>query len=201
MELDRRGCIVQPRPRPTEANWQQEEPVDEVKPAARLPTVEHREPCELRGSRTVLGAPGGEIPPGDSSKASVRCVAVVRPKSGVKQTCRHRSNDAIDPERSSAINFTATCHGWKDRRMGCPTRTRIAASALVLATAMNSQLPANAKMPLFARSPLIVLAQATVPPTGMMDSQHPMPMNERYLKRFPQPAQSRRSRWSAGARP
>jgi hypothetical protein len=27
-----------------------------------------------------------------------------------------------------------------------------------------------------------------VPPTGMMDTQHPMPMNERYLKRFPQDA-------------
>ena len=53
--------------------------------------------------------------------------------------------------------------------MGCPTRTRIAASALVLATAMNSQLPANAKMPLFARRPLIVLAQATNTATvGMM---------------------------------
>ena len=45
--------------------------MDEVKPAARLPTVEHREPCESRGSRTVLGAPGGEIPPGDSSKRHV----------------------------------------------------------------------------------------------------------------------------------
>ena len=44
--------------------------MDEVKPAARLPTVEHREPCESRGSRTVLGAPGGEIPPGDSSLTS-----------------------------------------------------------------------------------------------------------------------------------
>ena len=44
--------------------------MDEVKPAARLPTVEHREPCESRGSRTVLGAPGGEIPPGDSSITS-----------------------------------------------------------------------------------------------------------------------------------
>jgi hypothetical protein len=43
--------------------------VDEVKPAACVPTVEHREPCESRGSRTVLGAPGGEIPPGDSTKA------------------------------------------------------------------------------------------------------------------------------------
>jgi hypothetical protein len=32
------------------------------------------------------------------------------------------------------------------------------------------------------------LAQAMVPRTGMMDAQHPMPMNERYLKRFPQPA-------------
>jgi len=54
---------------PTDAIWQQEEPVDEVRPVARVPTVEHREPCESRGSRTVLGAPGGEIPPGDSTKA------------------------------------------------------------------------------------------------------------------------------------
>ena len=28
--------------------------MDEVKPAVRLPTVEHREPYELRGSRTVV---------------------------------------------------------------------------------------------------------------------------------------------------
>jgi hypothetical protein len=72
--------------------------------------------------------------------------------------------------------------------MGCHRRMRIAASGLVLAAAMNSQLPATAKMPLVARSRLIVLAQATVPPAGMMDSQHPILMNERYLKRFPQPA-------------
>ena len=32
--------------------------MDEAKPVARVPTVEHREPCESRGSRTVLGAPG-----------------------------------------------------------------------------------------------------------------------------------------------
>jgi hypothetical protein len=32
----------------------------------RVPTAEHREPCESRGSRTVLGARGGEIPPRDS---------------------------------------------------------------------------------------------------------------------------------------
>jgi hypothetical protein len=33
----------------------------------------------------------------------------------------------------------------------------------------------------------IVLAQAMIPRTGMMDAQNPMPMKERYLKRFPQP--------------
>jgi hypothetical protein len=32
------------------------------------------------------------------------------------------------------------------------------------------------------------LAQAMIPRTGMMDAQNPMPMKERYLKRFPQPA-------------
>src|SRR5271155_2076070 len=32
-----------------------------------MATAEHREPCESRGSCTVLGAPGGEIPPGDST--------------------------------------------------------------------------------------------------------------------------------------
>ena len=44
--------------------------MDEVKPVARVPTAEHREPCESRGSRTVLGARGGEIPPRDSTFAS-----------------------------------------------------------------------------------------------------------------------------------
>jgi hypothetical protein len=33
----------------------------------------------------------------------------------------------------------------------------------------------------------MVLAQAMVPPSGMNDAQHPMPMKERYLRRFPQP--------------
>src|SRR2546429_8142806 len=36
-----------------------------------METAEHREPCESRGSRTVLGAPGGEIPPGDSTNSTL----------------------------------------------------------------------------------------------------------------------------------
>src|SRR5215831_18764282 len=45
--------------------------------------AEHREPCDSRGSRTVLGAPGGEIPSGDSTTAEVLrssgSVSVARP--------------------------------------------------------------------------------------------------------------------------
>src|SRR5437870_13421629 len=36
-----------------------------------METAEHREPCESRGSRTVLGARGGEIPPRDSTNSTV----------------------------------------------------------------------------------------------------------------------------------
>jgi hypothetical protein len=37
-----------------------------------MATAEHREPCESRGSRTVLGARGGEIPPRDSTAFTPR---------------------------------------------------------------------------------------------------------------------------------
>src|SRR5256884_9412375 len=52
-----------------------------------MATAEHREPCDSRGSCTVLGAPSGETPPGDSSIASIRrCPRYVRlcSKSGDK---------------------------------------------------------------------------------------------------------------------
>ena len=62
MGLERRGCVVRAW---LLANWRQEEPVDEAKPFKA--TAEHLEPCGSRGSCTVLGAPGGEIPPGDST--------------------------------------------------------------------------------------------------------------------------------------
>ncbi len=35
-----------------------------------METAEHREPYEPRGSRTVLGEPGGETPPGHSTLAT-----------------------------------------------------------------------------------------------------------------------------------
>ena len=64
---------------------------------------------------------------------------------------------------------------------------RITAPGLVL-VAMSSAVPVNATTPLPAGSRPIVVAQAMIPRTGMMDAQNPMPMKERYLKHFPQPA-------------
>jgi hypothetical protein len=54
-----------------------------------METGEHREPCESRGSCTVLGARGGEIPPRDSS----RTAAPPRWKRGrsTPETCRAHS--------------------------------------------------------------------------------------------------------------
>jgi hypothetical protein len=71
--------------------------------------------------------------------------------------------------------------------MKCTRRTRIAASGLLLA-AIGLAAPVGAAPSVPVGGPFIVLVQAMIPRTGMMDAQHPMPMNERYLKRFPQPA-------------
>jgi hypothetical protein len=71
--------------------------------------------------------------------------------------------------------------------MRCYPRKRIAASGLVF-VAMSVVVPANATTPMLAGDRFVVLVQAMIPRTGMMDAQHPMSMNERYLKRFPQPA-------------
>jgi len=71
--------------------------------------------------------------------------------------------------------------------MRCTKTPRIAAPGLML-VAMSLAVPANATTPLPAGTSLVVLAQAMIPRTGMMDAENPMPMKERYLKRFPQPA-------------
>jgi hypothetical protein len=70
--------------------------------------------------------------------------------------------------------------------MRCTKIPRIIALGFVLA-AVNLAAPANATTPLLAGGRFVVLVQAMIPPSGMMDAQHPMPMNERYLRRFPQP--------------
>jgi hypothetical protein len=66
-----------------------------------MATAEHREPCDSRGSRTVLGAPGGEIPPGDSTKCEELRVSIMNPLPPQLPTFeRHRfSTAAVSPHR------------------------------------------------------------------------------------------------------
>jgi hypothetical protein len=44
-------------------------------------------------------------------KASVRCIAVIRPESGVKPTCRYRSDDALDPSLQIRCYFAVPYRG------------------------------------------------------------------------------------------
>jgi len=71
--------------------------------------------------------------------------------------------------------------------MRCTKTLRIATPGLALA-AMSLAVPANATTPVPAGGRVIVVAQAMIPRTGMTDAENPMPMKERYQKRFPQPA-------------
>src|SRR5580692_6980962 len=54
-----------------------------------MATAEHREPCDSRGSCTVLGAPGGEIPPGDSSRTARGGACWLVSSSLINDGCRH----------------------------------------------------------------------------------------------------------------
>src|ERR1700726_688223 len=62
------GCVARPRGRETGLTGYVEQ-IQRSLPtgSSAMETAEHREPYESRGSRTDLGAPGGESPPGDST--------------------------------------------------------------------------------------------------------------------------------------
>jgi hypothetical protein len=63
----------------------------------------------------------------------------------------------------------------------------LAVTALTFRFTLALAIQGHAAMPAAATISGLMLAQAMVPPTGMMDAEHPMPTNERYLRRFPQP--------------
>src|ERR1700734_2908960 len=60
-----------------------------------MATAEHREPCDSRGSCTVLGAPGGEIPPGDSSFSTEAANTAARPRSASPQKLTSGANEKL----------------------------------------------------------------------------------------------------------
>jgi len=62
------GCVARPRGRETGLTGYAEQIQCSLPTGgSAMETAEHREPYESRGSRTDLGAPGGESPPGDST--------------------------------------------------------------------------------------------------------------------------------------
>ena len=66
------GCVARPRGRETGLTGYAEQ-IQRSLPtgSSAMETAEHREPYESRGSRTDLGAPGGESPLGDSTMRRV----------------------------------------------------------------------------------------------------------------------------------
>src|SRR5437660_11180128 len=74
------GCVGRPRGRETGLTGYTEQ-IQRSSPtgSSAMETAEHREPYESRGSRTDLGAPGGESPPGDSTRAAVVASSMVWP--------------------------------------------------------------------------------------------------------------------------
>src|ERR1700749_3996101 len=62
------GCGARPRgPGAGLTGYAEQIPHSSPTGSSVMETAEHREPYESRGSRTDLGAPGGESPPGDST--------------------------------------------------------------------------------------------------------------------------------------
>jgi hypothetical protein len=69
-----------------------------------------------------------------------------------------------------------------------PARVLSPICALALALAIGAAARAHAAAPGAANALGLVVAQAMVPPTGMMDANTPTPMEQRYLDRYPQAA-------------
>src|SRR6516165_6964409 len=83
------GCVTRPKAREIGSTGYAV-PIQPSSPIGRyvMATAEHREPCDSRGSCTVLGAPGGETPPGDSSGADIMralAMSALPPKADIER--------------------------------------------------------------------------------------------------------------------
>src|SRR5712671_4870225 len=91
--------------------------------SSAMETAEHREPYESRGSRTDLGAPGGQSPPGDSTKSAVPSTTehsrstfncgrtVTLPSRREVTEPQNRKLEAVNRRRTETPSKTALCRG------------------------------------------------------------------------------------------
>ena len=114
VRLQRSGCATRPRAQEIGLTGS----AAPTQPSALIgryvmATAEHREPCESTGSCTVLGAPGGESPSGDSSFSTFQARAELvwcKPTIGSAeraQSLRRRANSGsvalIAPVRAMLV--------------------------------------------------------------------------------------------------
>src|SRR5580700_11494369 len=113
------GCVAKPRGRETGLTGYAE-PIQRSLPtgSSAMETAEHREPYESRGSRTDLGAPGGESPPGDSTWAAVRHNARRLQHCLTKQTLCRRDYRPRLLEPLPQKNLRLVGNDQVDRRQG-----------------------------------------------------------------------------------
>jgi len=72
------GCVIKPKGRETGlSGFAAQIQLCSLTGSYVMAMAEHREPYESRGSRTVLGARGGETPPRDSTDIRHYCYAAV----------------------------------------------------------------------------------------------------------------------------
>lgn len=72
-------------------------------------------------------------------------------------------------------------------KLSIATKLPTAVFGLAFVLAIGAAAKAHAAKPASATKFGFMLAQAMVPPTGMMDANSPTPMERRYLDRYPQP--------------
>src|ERR1700745_4065082 len=95
------GCVARPRGRETGLTGYAEQIQHSLPTGSSvMETAEHREPYESRGSRTDLGAPGGESPPGDSTSA---------PSGQAPETCRCRWDCGAKPAIQPCKKICSAC--------------------------------------------------------------------------------------------
>ena len=118
------GCVARPRAREFGLiGFAAQIQCSSLTGSCVMETAEHREPCESRGSRTDLGAPGGEIPPGDStiatepfSAGSGQCPLYPRKRrrAGVSQ---HGASVNIPPRRNRTEPICFSRHLYRARNL------------------------------------------------------------------------------------
>src|SRR4030095_14277684 len=89
------GCAIKPRARGTGlAGFGLRAGISLRTGCYAMATAEHREPCDSRGSCTVLGAPGGAIPLGDST---IRILEGRSEPNSVWSGLRHETANDVAP--------------------------------------------------------------------------------------------------------